>query len=65
MDKYLVSPNPHIHAAVSTTSLMRDVIIALMPAVIVSILFYGWSEILVLAVSVASCVLLEYAMVRD
>ncbi len=64
MDKYLVSPNPHIHAAVSTTSLMRDVIIALMPAVIVSILFYGWSEILVLAVSVASCVLLEYAITR-
>ncbi|MCQ2164420.1 MAG: RnfABCDGE type electron transport complex subunit D [Bacteroidales bacterium] len=64
MDKYLVSPNPHIHAAVSTQSLMRDVIIALLPAVLVSILFYGWSEILVLAVSVASCVLLEYAITR-
>lgn len=64
MDKYLVSPNPHIHAAVSTQSLMRDVIIALLPAVLVSILFYGWSEVLVLAVSVASCVLLEYAITR-
>lgn len=64
MDKYLVSPNPHIHAAVSTQSLMRDVIIALLPAVLVSILFYGWSEILVLAASVASCVLLEYAITR-
>ena len=62
--QYLVSPNPHIHAAVSTQSLMRDVIIALAPAILVSILFYGWSEILVLAVSVASCVLLEYAITR-
>ena len=64
MGKYLVSPNPHIHTAVSTQSLMRDVIIALVPAIIVSILFYGWSEILVLAVSVASCVLLEYAITK-
>ena len=58
----LVSPSPHIHAAVSTRSLMRDVIIALTPAIIVSILFYGWSELLVLAVSVVSCVLLEWAI---
>ena len=36
---YIVSPNPHIHAAVSTKRLMLDVIIALCPAVIVSFLF--------------------------
>ena len=45
-------------------SLMRDVVIALMPAVIVSVLFYGWSELLILAVSVASCVLLEWAITK-
>ena len=45
-------------------SLMRDVVIALMPAVIVSALFYGWSELLILAVSVASCVLLEWAITK-
>ena len=39
---------------------MRDVVIALLPAVLVSVLFYGWSELLVLGVSVASCVLLEF-----
>lgn len=60
----LVSPSPHIHAAVSTRSLMRDVIIALMPAVIVSVLFYGWSELLVMAVSVVSCVALEWAVTK-
>lgn len=60
----LVSPSPHIHANVSTRSLMLDVIIALTPAIVVSVLFYGWSELLILAVSVASCVLLEWAITK-
>ena len=64
MDKYLVSPNPHVHAAVSTRSLMRDVVIALLPALAVSVVFYGWKELLVIAVSVASCVCIEYAITR-
>ena len=38
--------------------------IAMMPAVIVSILFYGWSALAVLGVSVASCVLLEYLITK-
>lgn len=43
---------------------MRDVVIALIPAVIVSVLFYGWSEILVLSTSVASCLLVELFITR-
>ena len=61
---YIVSPNPHIHAKVSTKSLMLDVIIALCPAVIVSFLFYGLGEIAIMAVSVASCVVLEWAITK-
>ena len=64
MNRLLVSPNPHLHAPVSTMSLMRDVVIALMPAVIVSVIFYGLGEIVVLATSVLSCVLLEYLITR-
>ncbi len=64
MDKYLVSPSPHVHADISTRSIMRDVIIALAPAALVSAVFYGWSEILVLAVSVAACVLTEWAVTK-
>lgn len=60
----LVSPAPHLHTKVSTRSLMRDVIIALTPAIIVSVLFYGWSELLILAFSVASCVFLEWAITK-
>ena len=64
MEKILVSPSPHLHTRTSTKSLMRDVVIALLPAVIVSVLFYGWSELLILGVSVASCVLLEYLITK-
>ena len=64
MDKHLVSPNPHIHSAVSTDSLMRDVIIALLPAIVVSVLFYGWGELLILAVGALSCVLFEWAIAK-
>jgi electron transport complex protein RnfD len=43
---------------------MRDVVIALVPAIICSVIFYGWQELLVLGVSVASCVLLEWAITK-
>ena len=64
MDKLLVSPSPHLHTKTSTKSLMRDVVIALMPAVIASVLFYGWSSLLVLSTSVASCLLVELFITR-
>ena len=43
---------------------MRDVIIALTPAILVSVLFYGWAELLVLAVSTGACVLTEWAVTK-
>lgn len=64
MNRLLVSPSPHIHSSVSTSSLMRDVVIALMPAVLVSVLFYGWTALVLLAVTVASCILVEYLVTR-
>ena len=64
MDRLLVSPSPHLHRAISTKSIMLDVIIALLPAVIVSALFYGFSELLILAVSVLSCVAVEWAATK-
>ena len=64
MDKYLVSPSPHVHSNVTTSRLMGDVVIALLPAIIVSVVFYGWAELLVLAVSALSCVLIEFAITK-
>lgn len=43
---------------------MLDVVIALLPAVVVSVIFYGWRELLLLGVSVATCVALEYVVTR-
>lgn len=64
MQKLLVSPSPHIHADITTRRIMLDVIIALLPATVVSVVFYGWSELVVLAVSVLSCVLTEWAITK-
>ena len=64
MSQFIVSPSPHIHGQDTTRSLMRDVVIALLPAVVCSVVFYGWQQLLVLAVSLASCLLLEWAITR-
>lgn len=64
MEKYIVSPSPHIHAKQSTSSLMGDVVLALLPAIAVSVVFYGWKELLVLAVSAISCVVIEWAITK-
>lgn len=58
--KLIVSPSPHIHGPFSTKRLMSDVLIALIPAFIVSVIVYGVNALIVTAVSVAGCVLFEY-----
>jgi len=64
MKKLLVSPAPHIHSANTTRRMMLDVVIALIPAMIVSVLAYGLPALTVLLVSVVSCVLFEYFIQR-
>ena len=59
-NRFFVSPSPHVHSDYSTVRLMGDVVIALLPALMVSIRVFGWSVLSVTAVSVASCVLLEF-----
>ena len=60
MNKLLVSPSPHTHGRESTQSIMRDVLIALTPAMLVSVLSSGWSTLVLILVGVASCVLVEF-----
>ncbi len=59
-NKLIVSPSPHVQSAQSTASIMRDVVIALIPALIVSTIVFGVNVLMVTAISVASCVLFEY-----
>lgn len=51
-----VSVSPHIHSPVSTRSLMRDVCIAMLPALLFSFWLYGLHALWMTAVSVISCV---------
>ena len=59
-NKFIVAPAPHMHNPHSTQSLMRDVILAMIPALAVSVWVYGLSVLYVTAIAVASCVLVEY-----
>ena len=59
-NKFIVAPAPHMHNPHSTQSLMRDVILALLPALAVSIWVYGLSVLYVTAIAVVSCVLVEF-----
>ena len=59
-NKLIVSPSPHVQSSQSTASIMRDVVIALMPALVVSVVVFGLNVLFVTALAVASCVLFEY-----
>ena len=54
-----LSVSPHIHSGRSTATIMRDVIIALLPTAIAGTVIFGLRSLLVIAVTVASAVLFE------
>lgn len=56
-----ISSSPHAHSPITTQVVMRDVIIALMPALLGSIYFFGPRALMVTLVSAASCVFFEWA----
>ena len=56
-----ISSSPHVHSKVTTQTIMRDVLIALVPALIGSVYFFGFRALLVTLVSVAACVFFEWA----
>lgn len=58
--KLLVSSAPHITGKDSTASLMRDLIIAMVPAMIASTMFFGVQSLILTAVSTLACVAFEY-----
>ncbi|MBQ6692161.1 MAG: RnfABCDGE type electron transport complex subunit D, partial [Clostridia bacterium] len=62
--KLYLSTAPHIRSEQNTQSLMRDVIIALLPTTAAGIFFFGLSAAMVIALSVVSCVLFEYLWQR-
>ena len=59
-NKFIVAPAPHMHNPHSTQSLMRDVILAMLPALAVSVWVYGLNVLCVTAIAVVSCVVVEF-----
>lgn len=64
VNKLTISPAPHVQTAQSTARIMRDVVIALLPALVVSTLVFGVDVLRVTALSVACCVGFEYLIQR-
>lgn len=60
MNKLNVSLSPHVHSGNSIQKCMLDVIIALVPALIVTFCYFGVGALVVTLTSVASCVLFEF-----
>lgn len=57
--KIKLSVSPHIHSGKSTSGIMRDVLISLLPATIAGAVIFGLRALLVVAVCVAACVAFE------
>jgi electron transport complex protein RnfD len=60
MNKLIVSPSPHAATRESVPSLMYGVIISLLPALGVSVFYFGIGMVIVTLVSILSCILFEY-----
>lgn len=56
----IVSASPHVHSDRTSKKVMYDVVIALIPAFLVSIYVFGISALIVTSVAIASCMLFEY-----
>ena len=55
-----VSGSPHVQSRETTKSIMWNVVIALVPALLVGIYFFGFRALALTLVSVASCILFEW-----
>lgn len=60
MNKLYVSSSPHIKDTKTTSSIMRNVVLALCPALIGSVLFFSLRALVIVGISVISCVLFEF-----
>ncbi len=56
-----ISSSPHVHAPITTQTIMRDVLIALAPALAGAVYFFGFRALMVVLVSAAACVFFEWA----
>ena len=60
MNMMTVGVSPHIRSGRTTTKIMLDVVIALLPALVASVIIFGLRALLLTCVSVVACVLSEF-----
>lgn len=59
-NNFIMSSSPHLHTNVTTQKIMTDVTIALLPAAIAGVFFFGIYSALVMAASIAAAVISEW-----
>ncbi len=59
-----VSSSPHRHSGENTAYIMQDVLIALIPAALMSVVYFGWRSAMLIILCTATCVLTEYVCRR-
>ena len=64
MNKLIISPSPHVHSGDTISKNMKGVLMALMPAYLVGLYFFGIGALIVSLTAVVSCVLFEYLIQR-
>ncbi len=64
MKNLAITPSPHVRSSVTTRRIMQDVCLALVPAGIMSVVYFGAGALGIIAASVITCVLTEYLYQR-
>ena len=60
MNNYTISGSPHVHSTENTQKIMYRVILALVPALLVALYYFGWYALRLTIVTVISCMLTEW-----
>lgn len=62
--KLMITPSPHFRDDINTRKIMLTVATALLPALVMSIFYFGIRALLLTAVCVVSCVVFEYLFAK-
>ena len=59
-NNFVMTSSPHLRDHSSTRRIMQEVCLALVPAGIASVILFGWNALMLICISVATCVLSEF-----
>ncbi len=59
-NNFVMTSSPHLRDHSSTRRIMQEVCLALVPAGIASVILFGWNALMLICISVVTCVLSEF-----